>query len=123
MEIKPVIRGKSHIIISAAHKKAADTLFSAFLLWFISKKPMHGYEVICTMRKEHELMHIGPSHIYPILGSLLKEGMIKVKSESVGKRVKKLYTITALGKTRLKEIKKTYFGDNLRTRFMREMLS
>ena len=109
--------------LSAVHRKVADKIFSTFLLWFISKKPIHGYEMISTMRKEHELMHIGPSHIYPILASLLKDGMIKVKSEAIGKRVKKLYTITVLGKGRLKDIKKTYFGDNLRTRFMREMLS
>jgi DNA-binding PadR family transcriptional regulator len=123
MADKSLIKGKRGIMLSAMHKKAADTLFSAFLLWFISKKPMHGYEMISTMRKEHELVHIGPSHVYPILGSLLKEGMIKVKSEAIGKRIKKLYSITQTGKARLKEIKKTYFGDNIRTRFMREMLS
>jgi len=107
--------------LSAAHNKAADTLFSSFMLWFISKKPMHGYEMISTLRKDHQSVHIGPAHIYPVLASLLKRGLIKVKKVAKGKRVRKLYTITSAGKSRLAQIKRTHFSNNLRARFLKEM--
>ena len=118
-----IVRKASKGVISAVHKRAADSIFSAFLLWLVSKKPMHGYEMISVLRVEHQFVHVGPAHIYPILAGLLKNGLIRVKREAKGRRVRKLYHVTASGRKKLKEIKKAYFNDNLRTRFLREMLS
>jgi len=110
-------------VLAAAHKRAVVSLFSAFVLWLVSKKPTHGYEVIGTLRKEQQFVHIGPARIYPILASLSRQGLIKVREEAKGRRVRKLYSITPGGRKRLAEIKGTYFRDSLRARFMREMLS
>jgi DNA-binding PadR family transcriptional regulator len=110
-------------IFDAMHKKAAEGLFTAFMLWYISKKPTYGYEIIRTLRDEHQSVRIGPAHIYPVLAALSKRGLIKAKSVAKGKRIKKLYAITPDGKKRLKEIHDAVVRDNLRTRFLREMLT
>jgi DNA-binding PadR family transcriptional regulator len=104
-------------------KKAAERMFSLFLLWLISKKPAHGYELINVLKKEHEFAKIGTAHVYPFLKKMLNSGLIKVKEEKQGKRIRKLYSITPLGRKKFKEIKAYLFGSSIRGRFLREMIS
>lgn len=110
---------------TAAHigKKAAERMFSLFMLWLISKKPAHGYELINVLKKEHEFAKIGSAHVYPFLRKLLNLGLIRVKEEKQGKRVRKLYSITPLGKRKIKELRQYLFGSSIRARFLREMLA
>ena len=103
-------------------KQAAMRMFSLFVLWLLSKKPTHGYEIIHILNKEHEFAKIGPSHIYPFLRKLSNMKLIKVKEQKTGARVKKLYSITPLGKKKMNEIKDYLFGDSLRAKFLREMI-
>jgi DNA-binding PadR family transcriptional regulator len=103
-------------------KEAANRMFSLFILWLLSKKPSHGYELINMLNKEHEFKKIGPAHIYPFLRKLSNMGLIKAKEEKTGRRVRKLYSITAVGKKKMLEIKKYLFGDSIRARFLREMI-
>jgi len=110
-------------VLAAVHRRVADRMFSSFLLWFISKKPTYGYEIISTLGKEHQFVHVGPAHVYPVLASLAKQGFIRVKEEAKGKRVRKLYSITPQGRKRLAEARAMMSRDSLRARFMREMLS
>jgi len=119
-----MIPGKFRVgALSAVHKAVAGKMFTTFLLWLISKKPAHGYEIISTLRKEHQFARVGPALVYPMLASLSEKELIRVKKEARGKRVRKLYSITPAGRKRLAEMKKMFSRDSLRTRFMREMLS
>ena len=79
--------------------------------------------MISTLRKERQCVHVGSARVYPILAGLSKRGLVRVKEEAKGKRVRKLYSITPAGRRELSEVKRTHFGENLRSRFMREMLS
>jgi len=98
-------------------------MMSVFLLWLISRKPTHGYEIIRLLRSEHGAMKIGPAHVYPILAEMSRRGLIRVKRVASGKRIKKLYSVTPLGRKKLAEVRKAHFGDGLRAQFLREMLS
>jgi DNA-binding PadR family transcriptional regulator len=109
--------------LSKVHKDAAKGLFATFLLWLISKKPTHGYGIISTLRKEHQSMHVGPSHIYPLLAGLCGQGLIRVREQAKGMRVRKLYSITPVGRKKLADAKSRFSGNGLRARFMREMFS
>jgi DNA-binding PadR family transcriptional regulator len=108
---------------SALHKKVAKGFFATFLLWLISRKPTHGYEIISTLRREHQTMHVGASHVYPLLAGLCRQGLVKVRKEAHGMRVRKLYSITPPGRKRLADAKARFSGDGLRAQFMREMVS
>lgn len=108
--------------LAVMRQKMAGVM-STFLLWLISKKPTHGYEMIRLLRREHDTMKIGPAHIYPILAEMSRRGLIKVRKVASGKRIKKLYSVTPLGRKKLLEMKKAHFGEGLRAQFLREMLA
>lgn len=91
-----------------------------FLLWLISKKGMHGYEIIKLLEKEN-IRAMGPNRLYPMLNHMLSEGMISQKEKKTGKRVRKIYIATANGKRMLKEGKQMFKG--LLGQFVREMSS
>jgi len=57
--------------------------------------PKHGYDLIKTVEKKMG-RKVSASQIYPFLAKLQKENYIKIKSE--GKREKKIYVLTSLGK-------------------------
>ena len=104
-------------------RQEAIRMFSLFILWLLSKKPAHGYEIIRIMNKEDEFNKTGPSRIYPFLRKLSGMKLIKAKEQKTGQRVRKLYSITPLGKKKMLEMKGRLFGDSIRGRFLREMLS
>ncbi|MBI5046536.1 PadR family transcriptional regulator [Candidatus Micrarchaeota archaeon] len=109
------------ILTKTSTSKALPRILLPFILWFISKKPTHGYEIINTIKKEPGPIKIGPGHVYPILSLLENEKLVKIKETKNGRRIKKLYTITPEGKKKLLEIKKRFFS-GLRGEFLREMV-
>lgn len=86
-------------------KKMAKEKFSLFLLWMISKKEQHGYEIIKTIKDDPVMPNFAASKIYPILKALSKKGLISQKKAMQGKRARKVYYITAKGKEILKNAK------------------
>ncbi len=86
-------------------KKMAKQKFSVFLLWMISRKEQHGYEIIKTIKEDPVMPNFAASKIYPILKELSKKGLISQKKVMQGKRVRKVYYITANGKEILKKAK------------------
>ncbi len=107
----------------AVMRQQMTVMMSAFLLWLIAKKPTHGYEMMRLLRKEHDSMKIGPAHVYPVLAGLARGGLISVRLVASGKRIKKLYSVTSLGRKKLLEMRKAHFRDSLRAQFLREMLT
>lgn len=118
-----MVQKRKSSIATQIGKKAAERMFCLFLLWLISKKPAHGYELINVLKKEPEFAKIGSAHVYPFLRKLLNLGLIKVKEEKQGKRLRKLYSITPLGKKKIKELKQYLFGNSIRAKFLREMIA
>jgi len=115
-------RKKCCAVAAQIGKQAVNRMFSLFILWLLSKKPAHGYELINILNKDHEFSRIGPSHIYPFLRKLSTMGLIKAKEEKTGERVRKLYSITPLGKRKMREMKKYLFGNSIRAKFIKEMI-
>ena len=71
-------------------------------LYLLSKSKMHGYLV---MKKLEELLGYKPypGAIYPILGGLRREGLIRISEEREEGRRAKVYEITDKGEEFLKQ--------------------
>jgi DNA-binding PadR family transcriptional regulator len=69
------------------------TLLQLKVLWLISKKPLHGYELM-------EKMKLKQGTIYPMFHSLEKNNLIKPSKI----KNKKLYNITPKGNKTLKNV-------------------
>ncbi|AXV37737.1 MAG: hypothetical protein CIT01_05765 [Methanobacterium sp. BRmetb2] len=100
-----------------------------FMLWLISKKGKHGYEIMTQL---HEASPFGkdvkmpsPSIIYPKLHLLERKGLIKGTWEHHGKRKVKFYEITDDGVETLNRIKNLFKAreTNLYEEFLEDILS
>ncbi|HNS25219.1 MAG TPA: PadR family transcriptional regulator [Methanobacteriaceae archaeon] len=98
--------------LAEADKKIIGGLMKAFgkimILWLISKKRQHGYEIMTQIHKSSPYNKKMPSAsmIYPVLHDLEKKGMICGAWEKQGKRRVKYYAITADGEKNLENIRK-----------------
>ncbi|WP_375585553.1 PadR family transcriptional regulator [Cyclobacterium xiamenense] len=60
---------------------------------------MYGYEICQQVKARSEgKILIKDGSLYPILHKLLQEGMVTTEEVSLGKRVRKYYTLTSKGK-------------------------
>ena len=80
--------------------KLMKCLLDLIILQFLSTEPMHGYQVITTIRKSFGV-YFGPSTIYPLLGTLEKKGYIKSTWNMNFERPRKVYSLTQDGQTML----------------------
>ena len=71
-------------------------LLDLVILQFLSVKPMHGYKIITSIRKNFGV-YFGPSTIYPLLGILEERGYIKSQWDLDSDRPKKVYVLTPDG--------------------------
>jgi PadR family transcriptional regulator len=68
------------------------------VLWHISKKKMHGYEIMTNLNELSGNRNMpGPSKIYPMLHDLEENGLIKGTWKTQGKKKLKNYEITEKG--------------------------
>src|ERR1700690_1318396 len=75
-------------------------LFKYIVLQYLQEKPSHGYEIIQALAKRFHGFYVpSPGTVYPRLGRLEAEGLVK-GNESEGRKV---YTITDEGKGFLAE--------------------
>ena len=91
-----------------------------FILWLISKKQTHGYGLIKELR-DGGFAAASAARLYPLLNMMLKDGLISQREEKQGRRVKKVYMLTAKGFATLKEGKKMFKG--IMVKFLKEMIS
>jgi len=98
--------------MSLLHKnvqtKLTKGLLDLIVLQLLDTHPMHGYELIVTIRKFYGVS-FGASTIYPTLNSMEKKRYIKCSWNTNGERPKKVYTLTNDGKSLL-----NYTTDSLR---------
>ncbi len=80
-----------------------------FLLWFIQKREIHGYGILKALR-EGGMHGLGPGRLYPFLADMLKQGLISQKEKKTGRRVRKVYVITAKGRQMLEERRRLFRG-------------
>jgi DNA-binding PadR family transcriptional regulator len=86
---------------------------TTMILWMISKKRQHGYEIMGRLSEMYVETHKekkmpSPSIIYPALHELEKKGLIKGTWEYHGKRRVKYYEITEDGNATLNRIKRIF---------------
>lgn len=71
-------------------------LLDLVVLQYLRAHPMHGYQVISSLRKNFGV-YFGPSTIYPLLSTLEGKGYIKSQWDLQNERPRKVYTITPQG--------------------------
>ena len=65
---------------------------------------MYGYEITQRVKElSDERILLTEGALYPTLHKLEAEGMLRTESESIGKRVRKYYTLTPQGRSLVKE--------------------
>jgi PadR family transcriptional regulator PadR len=74
------------------------SLLDLIILGFLSKKDMHGYEIITNIRKDYGIS-FGPSTIYPLLNLLEKKGHLESTWDMASDRPRKVYKLTDNGKS------------------------
>jgi DNA-binding PadR family transcriptional regulator len=78
--------------------KLTKGLLDLIVLQFLETEPMHGYQIITTVRKSFGV-YLGPSTIYPLLNTLEEKGYIKSKWNMDNERPRKVYNLTNDGKS------------------------
>ncbi len=103
---------------------------NTMILWLISKKRQHGYEIMTKLHEStpYESKMPSASKIYPVLHDLEKNGLIKGSWEHQGKRKVKYYEITDEGKQVLSRFRKLAYQarknhSSLWVEFMEDMIT
>jgi DNA-binding PadR family transcriptional regulator len=78
--------------------KLTKGLLDLIILQFLETEPMHGYQIITTIRKSFGV-YFGPSTIYPLLNTLERKGYVKSKWNMDNERPRKVYELTNDGGT------------------------
>jgi DNA-binding PadR family transcriptional regulator len=76
-------------------------LLDFVILQLLRSQPMHGYQVISTLRKNFGV-YFGPSTIYPLLSTLEEKGYLKSNWDLEKDRPRKVYNLTLQGEDMLK---------------------
>lgn len=116
LDLKSAISGRNF------EKKAAKMRFSMFLLWLLSKKECHGYEIIKLLESDKQIPSVAVSRMYPLLNDLTKKGLITQRKVMQGKRARKVYRLTAKGKAALGMMRHYIKKSPLMIQFMEDML-
>ena len=80
--------------------KLAKGLLDLIVLQLLENKPMHGYQIITSIRRSFGV-YFGPSTVYPLLSTLEKKGHVKSEWNMNGERPRKVYTLTPDGQSLL----------------------
>ncbi|MFA4820020.1 MAG: PadR family transcriptional regulator [Candidatus Aenigmatarchaeota archaeon] len=76
--------------------KNQSSMSKYFILSELSKREMHGYELITRLEKIMGKKP-SPSQIYPVLGSMKSLGYVAVRVKNVGRKKLKYYKLTNHG--------------------------
>ncbi len=80
-------------------------MLDALVLSVLDNGDTYGYEIIKALKTELE---ISESTLYPVLKRLQKNGSLSTYDKSFNGRNRRYYAITAEGKTKLQQHKKTW---------------
>ena len=79
-----------------AQTKITKGLLEMIVLQLLRNKPMHGYQIITSIRKSFGV-YFGPSTIYPLLATLEKKGFVNSEWNMKNERPRKVYHLTTEG--------------------------
>lgn len=80
------------------------TLKTIVLKQLENNKRMYGYEITQRVKElSLDKIQITEGALYPTLHSLEAEGLVTVETEYIGKRVRKYYSLSAEGKSKIGE--------------------
>jgi len=89
-----------------------------YILSMLSNKPETGYSIMGTIEDKTEgAWRPGPGTVYPLLRSLVKEGLLEKVDSSEGGAIVK-YSVTKKGKQELEEMQKSLASAGKRERVM-----
>jgi len=77
------------------------------ILWLLSRKPRHGYELIVEFKRLTG-RKLKPSIVYPFLHRLEMEGFAQSQLLVKGKRKIRHYTLTKNGEELLRKVRETF---------------
>ena len=80
--------------------KLTKGLLDLIVLELIENHPMHGYQIITSIRKSFGI-YFGPSTIYPLLSQMEKKQYLKCEWDMSAERPRKVYALTNFGKSML----------------------
>lgn len=80
--------------------KLTKNLLDIIILQIIEEHPMHGYELMVTIRKSYGVC-FGASTIYPLLNTMEKKQFLKYFWDMKSERPRKIYELTSDGKAML----------------------
>jgi len=80
------------------------TLKTIVLKLLADNRKMYGYEITQRVKElTGDKIQITEGALYPTLHALEQEGLLTTETEYIGKRVRKYYSLSPSGKTRVKE--------------------
>ena len=80
------------------------TLKTIVLKLLADNKKMYGYEITQKVKQlTLDKIQITEGALYPTLHALEADGLVTTKTEYIGKRVRKYYSLSAAGKTATRE--------------------
>ena len=80
------------------------TLKTIVLKQLENNKRMYGYEITQRVKElTSDKIQITEGALYPTLHALEAEGLVTVESEFIGKRVRKYYSLSPKGKSKIEE--------------------
>jgi len=80
--------------------KLMKGLLDFVIFQFLKDQPMHGYQVISSLRKNFGV-YFGPSTIYPLLSLLEEKEYVKSHWDLKNDRPRKVYSLTSQGEDML----------------------
>jgi DNA-binding PadR family transcriptional regulator len=93
-----------------------------YILFKISQRPSHGYEILQEIEDKTEgAWRPGAGSIYPMLKKLVAQGYIKAESPSKLHPSQRVYHITAKGKLQVSTMKDSFSGAGHRWISMRKI--
>ncbi|MCW4016570.1 MAG: PadR family transcriptional regulator [Candidatus Bathyarchaeota archaeon] len=90
----------NHQTIKKVELKLVRGLLDLVVLGLLKEKDLHGYGIITSIRRNFGV-YFGPSTVYPLLSELEKAGDIKSEWDLTHDRPRKVYSLTAEGKSLL----------------------
>ncbi len=72
------------------------------VLGLVAESPGHGYVVRARFEQRMgDLVDLGSGRIYAVLSRLERDGLVQARTERVGRRARKIYSIRAAGRREL----------------------
>jgi PadR family transcriptional regulator, regulatory protein PadR len=84
-------------------KKIYLGFLQTHVLYHASIEPIYGLFMIQELN--HHGYHVGPSHIYPLLNQMEKQGLLNKEEKNEFGKIRKYYQITQKGTELLNDIK------------------